>query len=579
MFRSRFAQGRLSRAAIGLCTAAALALPVAAAASRPAAAQAYADAAIDIDYFAGELAPYGSWFQHPRWGDVWRPYAEEFRPYYDGRWDYTEEYGWFWTGHEPFGEIVYHYGRWAFDPQLGWVWVPGYVWGPAWVLWREVDGFVGWFPMPPDYADFYDEGFRPAYAADDWYGYRGWYGPQFSDSYVTLWSFVNLGDFGRPARYRYVTDHHRLHDLYRRSHDRTRYEIRRDRVFNRALPFEHVRRFSHDGFQPRRSAELWRNRAPMTSVTQGRQIWRQHGERRQGRAPADFGYGPGPQQQFAPRGQQRWTPPRQQDERADGREQFRQRFGRGEASAPSSGNLRERAPQERARRFRGEELPPQAERSGPQRQAPQTPPPAFTAGNDSQRASRGVDPRPSQRFREGRNEAAEQQGPRFRERAAGPFQPPQFDRRDNAAGERRGFGREQPAVRAAQEQRARAMREQRQERARAVQEQQARRARVMQEQGEQRARATQEQREQRARAAQEQQAQRARAMQEQRQQPQERFRGMRREAQPAEASGRPSAEGGRENEFRRRARELVERQPQNGGGGDRPGRGRGRNRE
>src|SRR5689334_10278430 len=40
--------------------------------------------------FYDELAPYGTWHHHPRWGDVWRPRRVEadFRPYYRGHWDY-----------------------------------------------------------------------------------------------------------------------------------------------------------------------------------------------------------------------------------------------------------------------------------------------------------------------------------------------------------------------------------------------------------------------------------------------------------------------------------------------------------
>jgi hypothetical protein len=47
---------------------------------------------------------------------------------------------------------VFHYGRWIWLDDAGWVWVPGRVWGPAWVVWRQGPGFVGWAPMHPDVA-------------------------------------------------------------------------------------------------------------------------------------------------------------------------------------------------------------------------------------------------------------------------------------------------------------------------------------------------------------------------------------------------------------------------------------------
>jgi len=31
----------------------------------------------------------------------------------------------------------------------GWLWVPGRVWAPAWVDWRQNDTYLGWAPLPP----------------------------------------------------------------------------------------------------------------------------------------------------------------------------------------------------------------------------------------------------------------------------------------------------------------------------------------------------------------------------------------------------------------------------------------------
>jgi hypothetical protein len=62
---------------------------------------------------------------------------------------FAQPVGWTWVDDAPWGWAPFHYGRWTLDASFGWVWVPGDVWGPAWVAWREGDGFVGWAPLPP----------------------------------------------------------------------------------------------------------------------------------------------------------------------------------------------------------------------------------------------------------------------------------------------------------------------------------------------------------------------------------------------------------------------------------------------
>ena len=106
---------------------------------------------IDIDTFYDELAPYGEWVWHPRFGYVWLPETSRraWRPYTVGRWTYTDEYGWYWDSNEPFAWAVYHYGRWGYDEDYGWFWVPGDTWAPAWVQWRYSDDYVGWAPVGP----------------------------------------------------------------------------------------------------------------------------------------------------------------------------------------------------------------------------------------------------------------------------------------------------------------------------------------------------------------------------------------------------------------------------------------------
>ena len=109
-----------------------------------------------FNYFHDRLADRGRWVSSPIWGDVWQPgrrfVGADFQPYTNGYWEYTDEYGWYWVSDDPFDDVVYHYGRWVYDPDMSWVWIPGYTWGPGWVVWREGDGYSGWLPMPPDEA-------------------------------------------------------------------------------------------------------------------------------------------------------------------------------------------------------------------------------------------------------------------------------------------------------------------------------------------------------------------------------------------------------------------------------------------
>ena len=128
---------------------------------------------IDIDTFYDELAPYGQWVWHPRYGYVWLPetVSANWRPYTVGRWTSTDEYGWYWDSYEPFAWAVYHYGRWGYDPDYGWFWVPGDTWAPAWVQWRYSDDYVGWAPIGPG---------RPGYA----YGVPVSYDPPIAESWV-----------------------------------------------------------------------------------------------------------------------------------------------------------------------------------------------------------------------------------------------------------------------------------------------------------------------------------------------------------------------------------------------------------
>ena len=114
--------------------------------------QANADDNVDISVFQDALAPYGNWVNHRTYGQVWYPrnVARDWRPYTDGYWAHTDDYGWLWVSYQPWGWAPFHYGRWAWDNWYGWIWVPGRTWAPAWVFWRSGGGYAAWTPMPPN---------------------------------------------------------------------------------------------------------------------------------------------------------------------------------------------------------------------------------------------------------------------------------------------------------------------------------------------------------------------------------------------------------------------------------------------
>ena len=78
-----------------------------------------------------------------------RDVDRDWRPYSQGYWSYTDDYGWYWVSDEPFAWAVFHYGRWTYDEDDGWIWIPDTEWGPAWVTWRWSDDYVGWAPLGP----------------------------------------------------------------------------------------------------------------------------------------------------------------------------------------------------------------------------------------------------------------------------------------------------------------------------------------------------------------------------------------------------------------------------------------------
>ena len=105
---------------------------------------------ISLQVFYDELSPYGTWIEDQEYGYVWAPDVDEdFSPYVtNGHW-VLSDYGWTWVSDFEWGWAPFHYGRWTFDENYGNVWIPDTVWGPAWVTWRQANGYYGWSPMGP----------------------------------------------------------------------------------------------------------------------------------------------------------------------------------------------------------------------------------------------------------------------------------------------------------------------------------------------------------------------------------------------------------------------------------------------
>ena len=90
----------------------------------------------------------------------------EYRPYRNGQWVNTDE-GWYFRAPTPWEETVHHHGRWVHSPTAGWLWVPGRVWAPAWVNWRQNDDYISWAPLPP--SDYLDDDYMSDPQIDDDY--------------------------------------------------------------------------------------------------------------------------------------------------------------------------------------------------------------------------------------------------------------------------------------------------------------------------------------------------------------------------------------------------------------------------
>jgi len=141
---------------------------------------------ISVDFFYDQLGDYGDWVEVGDYGYGWQPRGvdEDWRPYSDGRWAYTDA-GWTWLSEEPYGWAVYHYGRWARIEGKGWIWIPGTEWAPAWVSWRRSPQYVGWAPLPPEAS------FRQSVGFGEWVD-------SYYDIGPSAYRFVEVRNFGAP---------------------------------------------------------------------------------------------------------------------------------------------------------------------------------------------------------------------------------------------------------------------------------------------------------------------------------------------------------------------------------------------
>ncbi len=186
----------------------------------------YSGNQFSVNYFYGELAPYGEWIEINHDYLVWRPASVHYNwsPYTLGRWSWTH-YGWYWESYEPFGWATYHYGRWYYEDYYGWVWVPDNEWGPSWVEWRYSDYYVGWAPLPP-------------YAV-----YRPGIGIHFTISWHTgyhHWNFVNIRNFHYDGVNNYLISDNYRSRIFNRTKYRTNYYEDRGRIVNGGIDRSYV---------------------------------------------------------------------------------------------------------------------------------------------------------------------------------------------------------------------------------------------------------------------------------------------------------------------------------------------------
>ena len=294
MFRLTATTLRATTVAIPILLATAIAIPslLATSLAVPASAQ-QISVGIGFDNFHSQLAPYGTWSNHSRWGQVWHPRADrDFRPYYNGHWEDTREYGWLWISDDSWGDVPYHYGRWLFDPREGWLWVPGYVWAPSWVVWREGGGNIGWFPMPPGDNYYGDGAYRDNFSNQ--YGYSDWYGPSFgSNQFMSLWIFVGQDHF-RDRNFRnYAVPQRNYGSFFSQTTNTTNYVTINNYVVNRSVDRARLERATGRRIEQVAARSVIGPRTIVTQAREGRQVEQRERQRRPIPASIDRSNQPG----------------------------------------------------------------------------------------------------------------------------------------------------------------------------------------------------------------------------------------------------------------------------------------------
>ena len=180
---------------------------------------------ISTSYFYEHLSPYGAWVSMRPHGYVWVPryLGYRWRPYTHGRWAWTD-YGWTWISDYSWGWIPFHYGRWGWDEDTGWFWVPGTVWGPAWVIWRSSDLYMGWAPLPPGAEFMMGVGLSGYFDIPDHH-----------------WIFIEGRYFLEPRLYSYVLPYERNMTIVRYSVVHKNILVRNNRIFNEGIDTNLVR--------------------------------------------------------------------------------------------------------------------------------------------------------------------------------------------------------------------------------------------------------------------------------------------------------------------------------------------------
>jgi hypothetical protein len=241
---------------------------------------------ISFDSFHDQLSSYGDWLYSDRWGEVWRPWQQDqdpdWRPYSVGHWAYTDEYGWTWISDEgPWADIAYHYGRWVFDPDDGWLWLAGYVWSPAWVVWRSAGPNMGWMPMPPDDAFLGNGGPTVSVSVNfgDWsdtggfYGYSRWYGPRFNeDRFGALWTFVPAAHVADPAYRNYAVPRPQVVNVIRVSRNVTNYTVVNNVIINKSVNITMVQGAGGRPVAPVHAAAVLHSTRWVAPVNRGQQL-------------------------------------------------------------------------------------------------------------------------------------------------------------------------------------------------------------------------------------------------------------------------------------------------------------------